>query len=89
MIYISRLPSGGLLIQRDATEISIDHAAVALALPGIIASLIDAGHAAQQAYATGHADGLQEGYERAEREQTVRECKDAEMTWGLAATLAA
>lgn len=90
MIWISRT-SSGLLIQKDATEIAIDHAAISTALAGVIACLTDAGRARVEGYAQGHADGLAAGYAQAAREQTIREAKMADEleSWGLAATLAA
>lgn len=63
MILISRT-STGLLIQRDAAEIAIDASAVPLALPAIIATLIDSGRACGQARREGYEMGLTDGRER-------------------------
>lgn len=79
MIWISRT-STGILVQRDATEILIDQAAVPLALGPIIAELVDSGRAVGQARREGYEAGLLDGRDRQriEAETAARSAARAE-----------
>jgi len=72
MIWISRT-SSGLIIQRDAVEIAIEGAAVALALGPIIHELVDAGRALGLARREGYEAGLDQGYANAQIAAATRE----------------
>ncbi len=62
MIHISKLPSGALLLQRDATEIVLDAPAIRETLPILIGVLIDSAKALAAARRSGYEDGLRQGY---------------------------
>lgn len=66
MIYISRLSSGAILLQRDATEITIDAPAVRETLPILISVLVDSTKALAKARLAGYEAGLSQGYANCE-----------------------
>jgi hypothetical protein len=66
MISLSKLASGALLIQKDATEIVIDAPAIRETLPILIAVLIDSSKALAAARQAGYEDGLAQGYANAQ-----------------------
>lgn len=73
MIYISRMPSGAVLLQKDAAEIAIDASAVPVTLGVIIAELIGCGKAVSEARRGGYEDGLVQGRINAAIEQATSE----------------
>lgn len=84
MIQITRLSSGAILIQQDATEIVIDAPAVALSLGPILVTLIDAGKIIGQARRDSYEAGLIVGYQNGVRETEARLAREAEQYEGLA-----
>ena len=62
MIFITRLASGAILLQKDDTEICIDQPAIPVALGGVLLTLIDQGRALGEARRQGYEAGLTQGY---------------------------
>lgn len=77
-IHITRLSSGALLIQRDAVEIVIDHAATTQALPAVLLTLTESSKVIGQARRQGYEDGLVVGHANGVREERERMQREAE-----------
>ena len=73
MINITRLASGAILLQKDATELVVDAAAIATTLPAIIVALTDCARTAGQARREGYEAGLERGREQARIEHETSE----------------
>ena len=73
MIFISKTASG-ILVQRDETEIEVDHFAISSTLGPIIVALVDCSRACGQARHEGYEAGLERGREqfRIEYETSLR-----------------
>lgn len=74
MVFISRLASGAILLQKDATELVIDQAAIPSTLPHVIAILTDGARLVGLARHEGYEAGLIQGREQAriEHETALR-----------------
>lgn len=78
---ISKLPSGAILLQKDATEVCIDLAALPYALPSVLLTLVESSKALGEARRQGFEDGLTAARERGriEAETSARiEARQAE-----------
>lgn len=78
MIVISKLSTGAILLQQDATDILIDPSAVPSTLGPILLTLIGHGQALGQARKAGHEDGLLIGHARGVSEAEARFRREAE-----------
>lgn len=88
MIYLSRLASGAILLQKDDAEIVLDAPAVRETLPILLAVLIDTSKALSVARRSGYDDGLAQGYANAQIAQAtsarIAERQAAELVEALA-----
>jgi len=92
MIMISRLVSGALFIQKDATEITIDPSALTTALPAVLLTLIESSKALGEATRTGYEMGLIQGHQQGiiEAETRMRiAAREGEQLLAVSAALAA
>jgi hypothetical protein len=82
VIYISRIASGALLIQKDATEITIDPSAFVAVLPAVLLTLTESSKALGQARREGYEMGLLQGHEQGRIEAETRhriQARDTEL----------
>lgn len=87
MIMITRLPSGALLLTRDATEITIDPSAFTTALPAVLLTLTESSKALGEARRQGYEMGLAVGHEQGKIEAETRsriEARDTEQQLAFA-----
>lgn len=87
MILVTKLASGALLIQRDATEITIDPSAFTTALPAVLLALTESSKALGQARREGYEMGLAVGHEQGRIEAETRhriEARDTEQLLAFA-----
>lgn len=72
MIRISHTASA-LLLHKDGADITIDHAAIASALPAVLATLLRSDPALAQARREAYEQGLAQGYAQCQIEQATSE----------------
>jgi hypothetical protein len=92
-INITRLASGALLVQVDATEIVIDLPAITTALPAVLLTLTESSKALGQARKEGYEAGLVQGHAQgrieAETRQRIAQRDAEELLLDVPTTLAA
>jgi hypothetical protein len=92
MIFITRLPSGALLLVRGTTEITIDPSALPAALPAVLLTLTESSKAIGQATREGYEMGLVVGHQQGVIEAETRHriaARDSEQLLTMSAALAA